>query len=83
MSLVLRRRADGAISVVGDAPDNHVFATSFIQRGLEGGYVHVTITVDTDDGGTEYELTAIGDEDGTPNATSWQCTKVNAKKKGR
>lgn len=86
MSLVLRRRQDGSISVVGDAPDEHTFATSFIQRGLEAGYVHVTLTVDTDDGGMEYGLTAIGDEDGTQNATSWQCTKVaksSSKKKGR
>jgi len=85
MSLVLRRREDGSVSVVGDSPDEHTFATSFIQRGIEAGTVHVVLTLDTADGPLEYELAAIGDADGTPNATSWQCTRVAAssKKKGR
>jgi hypothetical protein len=82
MSLVLRRRTDGTVGVVGDAPDTHTFATSFIQRALEAGYVRVTVEVATDDGGTVYELDAIGDEDGTPNATAWQCHKVDAEQKG-
>jgi hypothetical protein len=86
MSLVLRKRTDGTMSVVGDAPDEHTFATSFVQRGLEDGTVRVRLTVETADGPLEYDLAAIGDPDGTPNATSWQCAKVEQakpKRKGR
>lgn len=73
MSLNLRRRSDGSLSVVGDPPAAHIFATSFIERAIGDGSVSVTVELNTADGPVRYRLVGLVGEDGTSNTTAWSC----------
>ena len=77
--LELRRRANGKTEVVGDPPDDHVFSARFIAREL-GQLAKVTVTVTTDAGDVDYELTGfepIAEGEEELNFTAWRARRVN------
>jgi len=77
-ALVLRERRDGTVSIVGDAPDQHVFPGRWIDRKL-GKAVRVWVTLTTDEGDVEYELTGFERRgDGEPNLSGWICERVTS-----
>lgn len=73
MSLNLRKAVDGTLTVTGDIPERHIFATSFIERALASDSMVVTVELRTADGPVLYRLTGLVGEDGLPNTTAWSC----------
>lgn len=71
MSLHLRRRADGTLSITGEAPDEHEFPMSFLNREI-GKLVDVHVTVHTDEGDVVYEVS------GFPTATDAEQPNYSA-----
>ena len=75
MVLRLRRSADGALSMDGPPPEEHIFALQFLQRAIESGYARVTVALGDQDQEVlaRYRVTGFTDEDGNRNATAWRC----------
>jgi hypothetical protein len=71
--LSLRRTSEGLV-LEGEAPDVHLLASSFVERGVSAGEVELLVRV----AGLEYKVVGYElDDDGNPNRTSWIVERVS------
>lgn len=79
-SLVIHHRKDGTTTLSGGNPDEQVFPVETIARELAAGRATVTVTLDTTDPPTVFELVGFQEStDGRVNARVWQCRRIGQK----
>lgn len=81
MTLHLRNRKDGTLTIEGDPPSEHYFSADHLQRLIESGAATASIVLHTGDGDVTYALRAFADEAGNRNPTSLRSELVGAAKR--
>lgn len=57
MALILRKNAAGELRVEGgNFPDEHNIGASFMKKGVEDGFIKLTMTMEFENGSAAYEL---------------------------
>jgi hypothetical protein len=77
-SVLSLRKGEGGLRIVGEAPDVHLLASSFIERELAEGNVEVHVTIKHEEGELVYKLVDYQrDDEGVPNRSEWIVERVS------
>ena len=55
-SITIRKRRDGSVTITGELPERHTFASRFLHRELESGLVRMQIVIDVDGKPVVYDV---------------------------
>lgn len=81
VTMLLRRRKDGTLSITGEPPAEHAFTSDWLARAIESGDASAAIVLHTDAGDVTYDLKSFTDEDGSRNPTALRCALAGTKKR--